>query len=257
MKTRLLLAVFMLMPYFLSAQFEQKVSVCFGSGTFFPTGAKTYEPEWYSSPEDLQPTQMPNYRPGLHAGIGLQYNMSRNLSFRVEIGLIHTEKWFYAVYDDVNYMDFWINDSFTDEVLAEGSDELTLSNISLEAMPVFYLNPGKKLKPYLFAGISINLTSCEFTDNVWMAYKELGMLDPVDPQEPSEPYLESNIGPGLRPGFGLDNSFSDRVSLNFNAGYHYVFLKEGNFKTAEQAENLKAISILAGLRLSFMKSKKF
>lgn len=245
-----------ILSYLTAAQFEQKVSLNIEAGTFITIGSKTYEPEWASSSEDFEPSQMANYKPGIQAGLGLQYNINRRFSLEADAGIMISGKWFYPVYDNVSYLDYFIHDTITDELLAQGSDELDFFNLRIGITPKYYLGPGKNWNPYLFTGLNINYTSVNFRDNQWQAYKDLNMLEPND-TEPSNPYLESNIGIGLNPGVGIEYSFGDKLGLYVSSGYHFILLNKQNFKSIEQEENFHALTFLAGLRFSFIKSKDF
>jgi hypothetical protein len=80
------------------------------------------------------------------------------------------------------------------------------------------------------------------------------MLDPDD-SGPDRANIEDNTGLGLYPGIGLELNVSDRIGFHIIAGYYYILLKEDRFYVPEQNENLNAITIQAGIRFSFLKSK--
>lgn len=253
MKKQTLLLLMVLIPLITRAQFEQKLSINLSAGTFKPIGTKTFLPEW-ASEDEREPLQMPNYRQGVLGNVSFQFNINRHLSVDADLGIIYSGQWYYNIYDDVNYLDFAIYDSITDELLADGSDELTIMNISLGLAPRYYLLPGKKINPYIFAGLSINYTKCEFNDNQWQAYHDLGMLEPDD-SGPSNDYLEKNVGFGLYPGIGAEYTISDNIGIFISAGYYLILLKKENFKTTSREENFNSVNLQAGIRLSFLKSK--
>lgn len=254
MKKQIIIVIIIFFPFITRAQFEQKLSINLSAGTFKTIGSKTYLPEWASSQEESEPLQMPNFRPGVLGIAGIQFNLNRHLSLSADLGLMYSGQWYYNVYDNVNYLDFAIYDSITDELLADGSDELTLLNISIGFTPKYYLFPGKKINPYIFAGLTLNYTKSDFTDNQWQAYHDLNMLDPDD-TGPCSPYLENSFGLGFYPGLGGEYNLSDNIGFFISMGYHLILLKKENFKSPEQEENLNFIDFHAGVRFSFLKSK--
>ena len=82
------------------------------------------------------------------------------------------------------------------------------------------------------------------------------MLEPDD-TGPGNPYLQRNVGLGVRPGGGIDFSFSDRLSLFMATSFQIILLNKENFYTEEQFENFYSVNMTAGIRMSFLKSKTF
>jgi hypothetical protein len=255
MKKWFLPFIFFLVPLLVSAQFEQKISITFSGGAFITTGAKDYMPDYGSSPEDMEPFQMPNYLPGFVTTFGIQYNLNRHLSFQGDVGFLYSGDWFFDIGQGVNYTEYRIWDPVTDDLLAKGNNELTLLNIGIGITPKYYLLPEKRLNPYIFNSFSLNLTSTTFDDNEWQAYYDLDMLDPDD-TEPDRANIENNTGFGLYPGIGLEFNVNDRIGFNISSGYYFILLNEENFRMPEQNENLNAISLQAGFKFSFLKSKE-
>jgi opacity protein-like surface antigen len=242
-------------PLVISAQFEQKISISISGGAFSTVGTKAYMPDYGSLPEDMEPFQMPNYLTGMAASIGFQFNLNRHLSFQGDLSILYSGSWFYDIGEGVNYTEYRIWDPDNEEILlAKGNNELTLLNVGIGITPKYYLLPGKTLNPYIFSSFSMNLTSTTFDDNEWNAYRDLHMLEPGD-DEPDRANIESNTGFGLCPGVGLEFNVSDQIGIHISAGYYYILLKEENFHAPEQNENLNAVTIKAGLRFSFLKSK--
>lgn len=255
MKKRLLPLIFICMHMVVSAQFEQKISITLSGGAFSTVGTKTYMPEFYSQPEDREPLQMPNYKPGFVSSLGLQFNLNRHLSFQGDVSILYSGSWFYNVGGGENYTEYRIwNPDNEDILLAKGNNELTLLNVGIGITPKYYLSPGKKVNPYVSCGFSLNLTSTTFDDNAWQAYHDLDMLDPDD-SGPDRANIESNTGLGLYPGIGLEFNMNDRIAFLVSAGYYYILLNKEEFYVPEQNENLNAVILQAGLRLSFLKSK--
>jgi hypothetical protein len=141
-------------------------------------------------------------------------------------GLMYSGSWSYKI-GDGDYIHYTITDTITDEILAEGNNKLNFINFSIGIIPKYYLLPGKKWNPYLFAGLNINYTHANFTDNWWKAAKE------------------------------LEYSTGDKLSVTFAAGYSSILLNKQNFKSESLIENFNAFFFQAGIRLSFLKSKDF
>jgi len=257
MKKQCILSLLLLVPLALHSQFEQKISVSLSGGLFFTLGASTYRPDYWSSSEDDQPRQISNYQPGADAMLGIQYNLNRHISIQLDGAVLYSGQWYYEE-DGISVLYYNIDDPDNDEIsLASGDNELTLMNIAIGITPKYYIRPGKRVNPFLFAGFSLNFTSTSFKDNEWQAYSDLGLLDIHDPDGdgPDRANIESNSGIGFFPGIGLDLALGDRLSLFLLSGVHLVLLNEENFYTPEQHENLNAFSAQAGIRVSFVKSK--
>ena len=99
----------------------------------------------------------------------------------------------------------------------------------------------------------MNITSTTFEDNEWNARRDHGMLE-VD-EDPDRANIENNTGIGFYPGIGLDFSLSDNIGFYLTSGLYYFLTDEENFYTPEQKENFSAITIQAGIKFSFLKSK--
>ncbi|MBL7113810.1 MAG: outer membrane beta-barrel protein [Bacteroidales bacterium] len=254
MKRNAALAFMLLIPSFAFAQFEQKVSLNISAGTFKTIGPKKYVPEWATEDDEFEPCQMPNYRPGLSGNISFQYNINRHISISAEAGYCSVSKWEYIIYEEYNYHGWEICDT-TGELIRGGQDELTLSNVNIGLGARYYLITDKKIKPYVFAGLGLHITRADFTDNRWQAENELDLLEPDD-SGPDEPWLEESIGFGVNPGLGLEYSINDWLGIFLQSGYSLVILDKSKFKTPDQEENLHMISLQAGIRSSFWKSKE-
>lgn len=238
----------------LVAQFEQKVSINLSSGVFNTFGAKTYKPVWATLPEDYEPTQMPNYKPGIMAQGGVQFNLNRRLSIEANVEMMYAGKWFYPAYDDVNHLDFTIYDTVTHILLKKGSNELNLLNFRLGFTPKYYLLPGKRWNPYLFMGFTFNYSSANYQDNEWKALRDLNQLA-IDDTGPSNPYLENNLGIGFKPGAGVEYRLGDKAGFYLSTGIDYILLNKSSFNENQKKENFTSFFLQAGVRLSFIKSK--
>jgi len=84
--------------------------------------------------EDREPRQIANYKPGISATIGIQYNLSRHISIQADAGIMKANKWFYDIYDGHNYTGWAVWDPVTYDLLAEGENELTMQNENLHAL---------------------------------------------------------------------------------------------------------------------------
>ncbi len=250
-----LTAGILLMPLLMNAQFEQKMSFSLSAGAFKTIGTRTYTPEWASEPGEWEPYQMSNYRPGIQVNGAIQLNISRHFSLGLDVGYMHAGSWFYGDSEGCNAMHYELYDTITGELLAEVENELNLTNFSIGLIPRYYLYPWEKFSLFLFAGLNINFTRAEYEDNEWKADKEFGMLDPDD-TGPYNDYLEENTGLGVISGFGAEYDQNDNIGFYLSAGYQFIMLDEKNFKMPEKVENFHALNLQAGIRFSFLKSKK-
>jgi opacity protein-like surface antigen len=254
MKTVPLLISLWLLPMSLFAQFEQKISVTLSGGIFSTFGSTTFMPDYGSSPEDEQPMQMSNYKPGPYLSAGIQYNLNRHISIQAHVTHMSSGNWFFDVWEGLNYTHWAIWDDVDDILLAEGDNEWSMNNVGIGLVPRYYLLPGKRINPFLFAGISLNLTSTEYVDREWEAFRDLGMLDPDD-SGPDRANIEKNTGLGAYPGAGIEFTITENISIFIASGVYLVLLNEENFYVPEMKENLQAITVQGGLKFSFLKSK--
>ena len=232
------------MSMLVSAQFEQKLSLNLSVGGFETIGKKYGEIDVY---------QMPNYKFGPAFNIGMQFQLNKKLSLLVEAGLMLTQNWEYS---DPNgsYFSWTIQDTVTEEEIESGENYLELLNYSLSLKPVYYLNPGNKFNPFLFAGISFNYITAYYEDTQWAALKKLNLLD-ADDTSPYIPFLETNIGLGLNPGFGIEYSPGRQFHFYFSTSYYFMPLQAKNFKYPEAEENFHALIFQIGTRYNFIKTK--
>ena len=229
-------------------QFEHKMSVNLSFGSFKTFGSATGK-------DNYTPLQMPHYKPGIIADAGLQYNISSRLSVRVYAGIMRSWGWSYVDDEGHDWMSYEILDPDTEEFLEDGDNELDLKNYSTGLSARIYLSPGKKWNPFIFAGINYNYTRAYYADNWWYDSKLLGVLGPED-TEPYSPFLESNNGIGLRPGFGIEFKPDEKFIFSIRTGYYFINLDEENFKSADLTENFNAIFLEAGIGFNFLRSKK-
>jgi opacity protein-like surface antigen len=232
------------LPLIATAQFEQKVSLNFSVGGFKTLGRDHISREWY-------PLQMANYKTGIMASAGLQINLSRRFSAMISTAIMFTGGWFYQ-WGNYNYLHYSITDTLTDEIVAIGDNKLNFLNVSLGISPKYYLFPGKKWNPYVFAGIYMNYTHANYTNNIKKDAIRLGMLPPYA----NNPFLEKNTGLGFSPGIGIEYETSEKLCLSLTAGYSFILLQKNNFKQPELDEDFNAFFLQAGVRFSFLKSKK-
>ncbi len=245
MKQKVFILTFLLLSLAVSAQFEQKASINFSAGVFKTLGDKTIE---------SVPRQMSWYKPGISADAGFQYNFSQKFSLLAEIGVFYSSKW-YCVIDDYDWMTYEVwQDTVT--MLSSGLNEMSLLNLSLSVKPKFYLILQKKVRPFLYAGLSINYTKAPFKDRYWEDCIEFGLNDPGD--DSPWPYLQKNFGLGINPGIGIEYSPTDKVALWLASGLNIILMNNNNFPYDSREEikgNLTVFQANAGLRFSILKSK--
>jgi opacity protein-like surface antigen len=250
MKRKILILGFFLFSLLINAQFEQKVSINLSAGMFKTFGDKYgYRPDG----EPL-PKQMASYKAGIVSELGFQYNINRRFSILAELGIMYSNKWELIAEDGHNWMQYenWA-DSAT--FISSGLNELNLFNFSISIKPKLYILPGKKINPFLYAGINLNYTHAKYTNKQWDEWVAAGQNDPEE--TPYNPFLEKNVGLGFNPGLGIEYNPSEKISVFLTAGYYHIFMNEKNFQydQLEGAADLNAFLIQAGIRYSFIKSK--
>jgi opacity protein-like surface antigen len=234
-------------PVLSSAQFEQKISINLSPGFFKTFGKKLGK---------FDPYQMPNYKAGYNLGAGLQFNLNRRFSLMADLMYMHSSSWSYKGSGSTDFMYFTIFDTLSvDNLLGDGYNELNLSNYCISLRPKFYFLPGRKWNPYIFAGVSMNYTEAKFTDNYYKVAKRLNYL-PADYSVGYDPYLENNVGIGINSGLGLEYCPNENISFFLSAGHYFIVMNKEKFKSPTLEENFNAFIGQAGVRFSFIKSKK-
>jgi|WetSurMetagenome_2_1015567.scaffolds.fasta_scaffold39326_2 hypothetical protein len=229
------------------AQFDQKLSVDLAAGSFKTFGRKFTE---YTGP-----LQMPNYKMGFSGSAGFQIRIGDHFSLAADFGIMITNRWNYRTPDKSNWLYWSIDDTITGARIQDGEDYMDLHNFSVSLRPKYYLLPGKKWNPYLFAGLNINWTQAYFENTEWEAKRQLGWPGINDPI-PASDILEESFGIGFNPGAGLEYSPNDRLHFYFESGYYLILLEKGGFKDPSREENLNAVLLQLGCRFNFMKSKE-
>jgi opacity protein-like surface antigen len=249
MKSKILILVFIFLSMLSNAQFEQNISLDFKAGIFKTFGSKLADLEGYI------PLQMPNYKTGFSANGGVQFKINNRLFLSAEFGIIISEKWYFAgEYSSSNYLSWSFTDTITGDYYT-GENSLGLINFNLGIKPKYYLLTGKKLNPYFFAGVNINLTRSNYEDTQWNKMKQLDYLPPWD-TGPGKCFLENNFGIGFNPGIGIEYTLNDRIHFDLEPGYYLIFLKKENFAYPERSENFNAFVFQAGLRYYFVKTRE-
>ena len=249
MKKILVVVSLVLIPFLADSQFEKNLSFDLSAGIFKTFGKKLAAEGGYN------PMQMPNYKTGFSANTGIQFKISNRFFMSAGFGIMLTEKWFHKKeFSSDNWLSWSFNDTI-DGIYYAGENYLDIYNYSFNIRPKYYLMTEKKLNPYVFAGISINLTRANYEDTLWEKKNELDYL-PVDDIGPSNDFLEKNNGIGFNPGIGLEYSHNNRMHFYFESCYYLVLLNKLNFVYSELSENFNAFVLQAGLRYYFIKSKE-
>ena len=228
-------------------QFSQKISLNVAPGIFKTFGNRFTD---YTGP-----LQFPNFNMGFKGDIGLQMKLNDHFSLAVEAGIMISDKWNYNTPDKKEWLHWIIEDTTTHIILAEGTDHFKLANYSIAVKPKYYFFRNKRLNPYLFVGISLDLTKCSYEDNQWNARKQLGILPPDD-NGPYNDYMHKNSGTGFNPGIGLEYSPRDQLRFFAEAGFYFIRMKSENFYTESWAENFKAFALETGVRFNIIRLKE-
>ena len=244
----------------LMAQFEQKLSVNISGGYFNTFGMIGYEPDWATDPDEQEPTLMPNFDGGPSITAGIQYNFSRHFSVEFQFSYMFSLGWYFddsdGGPDPVNYLEYNIYDPNTGDDVASGENYMDMSNLQIGIAPRYYFLPGKRVNPFLFAGITLNNVDVYYENLEKEAYIEHDMLD--DYEEPYEliNWFDYDIGLGITAGAGIEFVISDRLGLFAQARYDFVPLHEDKFINDTKHADFHAINIHLGARISFLKSKE-
>ncbi len=253
MKKKGFVLLFLLLSLISAAQFNQKVSLSVSAGIF-----KTFGEKYGGNfPVSYLPRQMPWYKAGIAGDAGFQFNITRHFSLRSEIGILYSWKWECISSDDYNWMSYELYAADGETLLSAGTNKMQLLNLSLSMTPMLYLMPDKKLNPFLYAGISINLTRAPYENNYWKDYLSNGLFMPGDEEDWS--YLEKNTGLGVNPGIGLEYRLNNQIGLSLTTGYYLVFIKQDKYPYDYRElidGNLGAFQLRAGLRINFIKIKE-
>lgn len=240
-----------------SAQFEQKLSLNISGGYFNTVGWDGWEENW----EDLHgPSLMPNFKGGPSLIAGLQYNFNRHFSLEFQLGYRLSFTWYFDDSeegdDPHNYLSWEINDESGIEVLESGENYMDLSNLHLGLAPRYYLFPGNRFNPFIYAGISLNYTDVWFENTEYEAYGSLGREDDYQEKYELENWFDYHVGIGLMAGAGVEYSLRETLGLFAIAGYYFIPLKEEAFATNTYLVNYHDININLGVRISILKSKE-
>jgi hypothetical protein len=255
--------VLLYIPNNVFTQFEQKLSVNISAGYFNTVGTYGFTDEWSSGPDDLEPTLMPNFEGGPSVFAGLQYNFSRHFSVEFQFGFSFSFNWYFddsgGSDEPFNYLYYEvIGDSTEWEVLASGDNYMDLTNFHFGLAPRYYFSPGKKINPFIFAGINFNITDVYFDDQATIAHEKFGLLDEYELQGGTGDvanWFDYQSGIGIIGGAGIEYALNDYLGLFLTATYHYIPLKEEAFIYGIKHADFHAINIHFGGRFSFLKSK--
>ena len=250
-----LMVILINIPNFLHAQFEQKLSLNISGGYFNTIGKYSWDADW-----GQEPTLMPNFDGGPSVTAGIQYNFSRHFSVEFHFSYMFSPGWYWDASDadsePFNYLYFEI---YTDDInyitATSGDNYMDLSNLQIGISPRYYLLPGKRLNPFVFAGITFDNLDVYFENVERDAYKELGRLDEYEGSYDLENWFDYYYGLGITAGAGVEFAISDKLGLFFQACYDFVPLKEESFVYETKYADFHAINLHLGARISFLKSK--
>lgn len=241
------------------AQFEQKMSLNLSGGYFNTLGWTSYDPAGGSNYNE--PTLMPNFKGGPAVSAGVQYNFSRNVALEIQFGYSFSPGWYYDASDEsqesFNYLRYEIyRDTINYEVVASGENYMDLTNIHIGIAPRYYFLPATRINPYVYAGISLNLTSVYYEEREFDAYLALGREDEWEGNHDLANWFSDHTGLGFLAGAGAEYAVSEHLGLVAQVTYHHIPLKSEAFVNDFNSINYHDISIQLGVRLSFLKSRK-
>jgi hypothetical protein len=242
-------------PSIINAQFEQKLSANISGGYFNTIGKYSWDADW--GPE---PTLMPNFGGGFSVSAGLQYNFSRHFSVEFHFSWMFSPYWYWDASPDgeesFNYLYYEIETELGSGIVeTSGENYMDMNNLQIGISPRYYILPGKKLNPFVFAGITFDNLDVWFENLEYQAYEELGRLDEYEESYDLENWFDYYYGFGITAGAGIEYVISDKLGLFFKACYDFVPLKEESFVYETKYADFHAINLHLGVRISFLKSK--
>ncbi len=248
------------------AQFEQKLSINLSGGYFNTMGAKGYEPDWAAGTGEQDPTLMPNFKGGYSFAGGIQYNHSRHFSIELNFGIMRSPGWYYdgsgEDTDAFNFLEYEITTTDTSEydVIERGENEMLLSNMFVGISPRYYFRPGKKLNPFLFAGINLSYFNWTFINHEKDAYERLGRIDEYEESYMDTGLLnwfEDSFCVGPHAGAGIEYAVNDYLGIFTQVSYYFGRLQDGAFhEDLPKQASFHGINVHLGARISFLKSKE-
>lgn len=245
----------------LKAQFEQRLSVNLSGGYFNTIGWSGYKAEWWSPGDPYEPALMPNFKTGVSFSGGLQYNFSRHLSVEFRLGFQFSPGWYFDYSDDgaepFNYLYYEIYaDTITYETVAKGENYMDMGNYYLGLAPRYYFAPGRRMNPFIFAGVHINYLDTYFHDREYDAYVALGRESEISENTSLTEWFDYHVGIGFSAGAGAEFALNDYLGLFANVCYHFIPLNEESFFEDTKYAEFHALNIHLGARISFFRSKE-
>lgn len=215
-------------------QFEQKFTINAAGGVSFPQGANEY-PVLHQDQQSeyilLFPHIFGNLKPGFSPYAGLQYNHNQHFSIEARIAsqIFMTWEWEDPVTHDVESS----GDAFFIEYF----------NIGIGLCPKYYLTPGQRTNPYIFAVVSANYGDVSFSDPDNVPVIVNGSFDP-------------GITFGVFPGIGTDLMLNEQFGFFLQAGYSFCYMKPLMEDVVDEPTNFKSIRAELGIKLNLLKSKQ-
>ena len=248
MKKYTVFYLILFIPFLCYGQFEQKVTFSCSAGFCSPqallTGYNSTDPSTKKTFAGYQYTDaygvkydrpyiFENFSSGAFFNAGVQYNLNRHLSMGGKIKPLYLFNWDHGknVYPNI---------------------DMTLFNLGLAANTKYRLIPSSKVCPYIYLEGSLNYTTLSFK------YNMSGTTFITKPQQ-QPAFLNSSLGFGVNPAFGLELNLNDHLGLYLQAGYNYIFIDDKNFNAVYydghlEQEDFRTIYIEIGLNFSFIKS---
>jgi hypothetical protein len=207
---------------------------------------------------------MPNFNGGYSFSGGLQVNLSRHFSVEIGFGIMKSNSWYFNYSDDpdepLNYLFYEVvADMDIYDIIESGEDEMLLSDLWVGIAPRYYFRPGRKLNPFLFAGLNIGYFNWTFVNNQYEAYERHDLLDI---------YYEYNENTGLinwfddsyclgpYAGAGMEYTVNDHLGCFVQGSYYFARLQDDAFHVdMPKQSGFHAINFHLGTRISFLRSK--
>lgn len=250
----------LLIPGRADGQFERRLSLNVSGGYFNTVGWNGWQEDWQSLPEGNGPTLMPNFKGGPAVTAGLQYNFSRHFSLEFQVGFSFAPGWYFDASEEdqepYNYLYFEVVDPGSGTVVETGENYMDMYYMHLAVAPRYYFLPGRKLNPFVYAGISINYLDVWYENNEKKAYEDHGLGDEYEENAGLVNWFDYDSGIGFLAGAGAEFALNDYLGLFLIASYHMSPLNEEAFYYGTYQVNYHDLAIHLGVRYSFLKSKQ-
>ncbi len=224
------------------AQFDKKITFNAFAGTTLPIGDRVNA--------DQVPYVFSNFRNGLQAGIGGQYNFSPKFSVGLNLTALVA----------LNYSNPILTTGNRQEIIEKEQSNYKnsiLNNYSLGIALKYKLLRQARFNPYVFGEININYYSAEIAPRLQYYEAPASASDSVSISDKytilrfNAKKIEPSLALGGNAGVGVDIKLNDTFTLMLQSAYYLI----GTANAKDLGVNLSYIGFQGGLRFSILRSK--